>query len=1060
VIACPSCGRENPDGFAFCGFCRAALPAEAAVEVRKTVTVLFTDLTGFTTLSERLDPETVRAIQGRFLHAMKAVAERHGGTVEKFIGDAVMVVFGVPAVHEDDALRAVRAAVEMREALGELNQELRAAYDIELTAHTGANTGEVVVEEGSAERLATGDAVNVAARLEAAAAPGEILIGEATYRLTRAAVVVEPATPLDLKGKAKPVLAYRVTSVDPVAEGYLRRMDTPLVGREEELAELMAAFERVASERRCELVTLVAPPGAGKSRLTNEFIERVGPRSRVLIGRCLPYGDGITFWPLAEAVKEAAGIRDQDTPAAAVGRIEALVADPDGSRVGARVAAAIGLVEGDSGSLQETFWAVRRLFEAMAGRDPVVFVVEDVHWAEPALLDLLEYLVEFMREHPVLLLCTARPELRQSRPSFAALGGTVELEPLGQAQSEALVRHLAGDVPLPEDVLRHVVTVAEGNPLFVEELVRKLVEDGSLVRTNAHWELRGEMASLATPGTISALLAARIDALADGERSTIQRGAVVGRVFWWGALESLAPETERPEVGRNLQTLVRRGLIHPDRSSFAGEDAFAFGHILVRDAAYDSMPKSVRADIHERFADWLDHAAGDRLNEYEEIIGYHLEQAVQQRSSLGVAPREALALRAGARLVSAGLRASAQADHAAAANLLQRGVALLPADAPDRAEGLAALGQALFEGGDLDEAVTVLDEAVAVAERLGDRRVEHLARIRRRYIGVFRPVIYDLEAYWAEAEVSLAVLDALGEPAALAEALVIMGTSHFWRGWTEKAIVEVERALHLAALAGSPSQAYLAIRLLGMAMVNGETPVDEALERYRRITRDLPQGTAHEVGVLRHLGNMLLLADDEAELRATYRRLEELATDLALWMDLATMYRFLGELDSGLGDLDRAEAELRKSLAIYERIRVASHGTDIASLLASLMARRGRPRDARAFAEQAAGWLSPGDVGGETILFRAQAEIALSEGDLERALERAGAAVAVVEDTGYIVYRAEARAVLARVLAALGRTDEARATLDEAMELSRRKGDRRWMRVLRGLMDELAAGPV
>ena len=369
--------------------------------------------------------------------------------------------------------------------------------------------------------------------------------------------------------------AYRLLSVDPVAEGYLRRLDTPLVGRDAELAELLSAFDRVAAGRRCELTTIVAPPGVGKSRLTNEVAARVAGRGRVLIGRCLPYGDGITFWPVAEAVKDAAGIRDEDSPEAAASRIRALVSGEDAETVAARIAAAVGIGTGEGLSLQETFWAVRRLLESLAEHEPVAFVVEDVHWAEPALLDLLQYLVEFTREHPLLIVCNARPELTQTRAEWLALGTTITLERLSDAQSETLVRHLVGEASLPPDVVRHVVSVAEGNALFVEELVRKLIDDGSLVRTNAHWEMRGELAALATPGTISALLAARIDGLADGERSTIQCGAVVGRVFWWGAVETIAPEPERPAVGRHLQTLVRRGLIQPDHSSFSGEDAFS-----------------------------------------------------------------------------------------------------------------------------------------------------------------------------------------------------------------------------------------------------------------------------------------------------------------------------------------------------------------------------------------------------------------------------------------------------------------------------------------------------
>ncbi|MCA1726139.1 MAG: AAA family ATPase [Actinobacteria bacterium] len=1057
MALCPSCGRENPEGFAFCGYCRSALPSDGAVEVRKVVTVLFTDLTGFTTLSERLDPEAVRAIQGRFLHAMKTIAERHGGTVEKFIGDAVMAVFGVPAVHEDDALRAVRAAVEMRDELTALNDSLGRDYGIELSAHTGVNTGQVVVEEGSADRLATGDAVNVAARLEQAAAPGEILIGEETYRLTRAAVQAEPA-PATLKGKTDPVNAYRVSTIDPVAEGYLRRLDTPLVGREEELGEILASLDRVAAEARPELVTIIAPAGTGKSRLTNEATARASERGRVLIGRCLPYGDGITFWPVAEAIRQAAGIRDEDSAEEASARIGALVPGEDRARVVGGVAAAMGLGAGttDSQAIQETFWAMRRLFEAVAEDAPLTLVIEDVHWAEPALLDLIEYLVEFTHGHRLLILATARPEFGQVRPEWASLGRTIVLEPLSHEQSERLVRLLTGDRALPPEVLRHVVETAEGNPLFVEELVRKLIEDGSLVRTNAHWELRGEVRTLATPGTINALLSARIDSLADGERSTIQRGAVVGRVFWWGAVETLAAEAERPAVGGYLRTLVRKGFIHPDRSTFGGEDAFAFGHILVRDAAYESTPKAVRADLHERFAGWLERAAGDRMNEYEEIVGYHLEQAVLQRASLGMPGSRDLALQAGARLTRAGLRAEERGDHGAAANLLQRAVEVLPADAPGRVEALAAVGPILMELGRLLEAEAALDQAVRGAEAIGDRRLEHLARVRRTFVHVHAAHDEDLMALWGEADISLGILESIGDAASLSEALALIGTGRFYQGRTEEALQLVERALEQADRAEGHARAYWARRSLGNILIYGQTPVDEALVRLRALLEDVPPGSSFEASMRRHLGALYLLADMPAEARTSFERAREVASALGLWIDLGGIARGLGELELWAGRPGDAEPELREGVRIYERIRDFGHGTNLPSMLASTLARLGRPDEARGFAELGERWLSWEDVDGVQALYCAQTEVALAEGDALLAVERGRAAVASVESTGYTSHRAEARTVLARALLAAGHDAEARSVLAEAIALAERKGDRRVLRVARGLLGEPA----
>jgi class 3 adenylate cyclase len=582
VIRCSNCGQENPEGFKFCGACGAELvPESAGREVRKTVTVLFCDVTGSTSLGEQLDPETLRRTMSRYFEEIRRVVESHGGTVEKFIGDAVMAVFGIPRAHEDDALRAVRAAGEIRDRIGALGEEL----GIALSFRTGVNTGEVVAGEG--ETLVTGDAVNVAARLEQAASPGDVLVGASTFVLVRDAVLVEELEPLDLKGKREPVQTFRLVSVDPSAEAVARRLDAPLVGRERELARLAGDFEHAVAERACHLFTLLGPAGVGKSRLVAEFIAKVGNTADVLRARCLHYGDDITYWPL----------------------VEILLA------VGTEPESVIG------GSPVETQLAFRKLLESRAAGRPQVVVIEDIQWAEELFLDLIEHVADLSRDSPIFLLCIARQELLELRPGWG--GGklnatTILLEPLSAGESETLLEELTEGTEIDTDVRRRIVAAADGNPLFLEEMLAMAAEDGGR--------------ELVVPPTIQALLQARLDRLGADERDVIGRGSVEGEVFHRQAVESLATEASRTDVPEHLQMLVRKDMIRPEQPIFADDDAYRFRHLLIRDAAYDSLPKETRADLHERFAAWLAEHGG--LVELDEIVGYHLEQAYRNREAL------------------------------------------------------------------------------------------------------------------------------------------------------------------------------------------------------------------------------------------------------------------------------------------------------------------------------------------------------------------------------------------------------------------------------------------
>ncbi len=662
VLVCASCGHANSEGAKFCeecGFSLAPVPA-GAKEQRKTVTVLFCDLTGSTALGETLDPERLRALLARYFERMKAIVERHGGSVEKFIGDAVMAVFGVPVLHEDDALRALRAAAEMRDALPELG----------LQGRIGVMTGEVVT--GTEERLATGDAVNVAARLEQAAEPGEVLIGAPTLALAGDAAEVEPVKPLVLKGKAEPVPAYRLLSVREAPE---RRHEALFVGRERELALVGEVWERVQAEQRCELVTLTGDAGVGKSRLGAELLASI--EARVVRGRCLPYGEGITYWPVVEVLKQLDLLPPDEAAAEAIRSL-------------------LGRTDAQT-SAEEIAWAFRKTLEQAAAERPLVVVFDDIQWGEQTFLDLIEHVALLSSGAAILLLCLARPELSEHRPAWPV---TLRLEPLADEDVEELIPERIAD-----ELRARIARAAGGNPLFIEEMLAMA------------GEAEGEVV---VPPTLRALLAARLDQLETAERSVLERGAVEGEIFHRGAVQALVPE--ETQVTPRLAALVRKQLIRPDTPQLAGEDGFRFRHLLIRDAAYDALPKATRAELHKRFATWFEEH-GAELLELDEILGYHLEQACSYRAELGMPSDDELAGAARRRLTAAGRRAKLRQDNAAAVSLLERAVALVPPGEIDLALEVDIV-DALFEtgrGGDaLRRAGSLAERASAAGDRVGE----------------------------------------------------------------------------------------------------------------------------------------------------------------------------------------------------------------------------------------------------------------------------------------------------------------------------------------------------
>jgi class 3 adenylate cyclase/tetratricopeptide (TPR) repeat protein len=1016
MAVCTECGRQNADDARFCSACAAPLVAEQAAPraVRKTVTLLFCDMVDSTPLGERLDPESLRRVLTRWHESMRTVLERHGGTVEKFVGDAVMAVFGLPVAHEDDGLRAARAAVDMRVSLAQINAELEREYGVQIQVRTAVHTGDVVAGDG--ETLVTGDAVNVAARLEQSAKAGEILLGEQTARLLGDTAIVEPMPELTLKGKARPVPAWRLLSILPDVPAFTRPIATPFVGRRDELAELEAAFERASAKSRCEHVTVLGPPGIGKSRLMREAVASLGTRARVVVGRCLPYGEGITYWPLVDIVKEIAG----HEPRARL--VELLQHNENADLVADTVAAAVGAAEG-GGSTDETHWAIRTLLEALAGDRPLVVVLEDLHWAEPRFLDFVEYVAGFSRERPILLLASSRPELLESRPTWP----TLRLEPLAARDVDALMDALLADRTFLGTTRAKVLEAAEGNPLFVEQLLALQAEDA------------GADGELVVPPTLRALLAARIDRLESADRAVIERAAVEGRSFHRSAVAELLPIGERHEVGTRLLALARKELIRPDRSEFHGDDGFRFAHMLIRDAAYESTPKELRAELHERYADWLEKKAANYIHEYEELLGYHLEQACRYRRELAPVDghAHALARRAAARLSSAGRRAPSRGDASAALALLSRAVSLLPEGDLDRLRLLPDLGEALGMCGDFAGEMAVLDEAMEQAEAVGDSRTRSHAVLLRGRARTHREPAFTGEEALEEAKEALRVFEGLGDERGQSRAWAALADHHAFRGHFGTAREASERALEHAIAAGDERLETVARVHIATCLFFGAASLDEVLAyaeergaKVRAWSLHWQLGQAHAMRGQFDTARRLI-----AEQVSIHENLGNTFTvTLRRTMNLAEVERLAGNFEV-------AEQHLRQGyVALQEAGETGFLSTVAASLAETLYAQR-RFEEAEEYTLVSEDTAARDDYVSQIVWRSVRAKAIGSEGRLGDAERLAREAVVLAADTDSIDLRGDALMSLAEVLRLADRADEAVSVIEEALRLYEQKGN-------------------
>jgi class 3 adenylate cyclase len=919
VAVCAQCGRENPGDARFCNGCGAELAAARGAdsrEVRKVVTVLFCDMAASTAFADRADPEAVRAVLARYHARMRDVIERHGGTVEKFIGDAVMAVFGIPHVHEDDALRATRAAIEMRDELARL----------EIPARIGVNTGEVVAHPG--DSLVTGDTVNVAARLQQSAAIGQVLIGDATHALIRDVVIATRVDPLQVKGKVEALAAWDLVSVGAGTRGVRRSHDVPLIGRRSELRLLLEYVARSEEERRGQLVTLLGDAGVGKSRLVLELAASTD--SRVLTGQCLPYGQGIAYRPVADMV------RSLDGDGSASGLAQLLEPDQDAGLIAERVARAIGADPGPA-EAEEIGWGIRRMFEVLARDQPTVCVFEDVHWAEAALLDVIDNVALWSRNAPLVVIATARRDLLVERPQWS--GGrvnatTILLEPLTDEAASELIDVLPGGHALPDQDRSRLIATAEGNPLFIEQLLRFSADDE-------------------VPPTITALMAARVDQLSGLARQVISCAAVEGRVFHRAALLELLPEDDPGNVDDCLAELIRQELIDWDAAPGANQATYRFRHQLIRDAAYLGSSKRGRCERHQMLADWLQSAAG---SVDVAVVAHHVGEAVRYGHELGDPPNKIapLASRAASFYREAADVAVGRDELIAAMALLKRVVEILPAG--DSRAVVAAADRAIFTrrvlANEVENAVNLLQETAATAEP----RFRQFADVCARSAPLEGPNIDP-----ADIQATAQMFDTDPDPS-------IAG--RLWRIAADTLIdvarqtgagrIAATRSLELACRSGLTWLIHDATEALMDATMQGPGRIDELLQA----GENLAGASARTLLAAHYLRERCLLLAEMGDIDAS---LEAITYAGAIWREFGNESNLdlpwrTGTAYARAGLPDLAVAPLQQALAMS----IVEESTGLASTIAGELARAlaitDRYSEARSEAERARSYTEDDDL--------------------------------------------------------------------------------------------------
>jgi class 3 adenylate cyclase/tetratricopeptide (TPR) repeat protein len=895
-MRCRACRSQIPENGRFCPGCGIKADDASMREVRKTVTVLFCDLANSTELIERFDAEVIHDLMTRYFTLMHDCLVSHGGTVEKFIGDAVMAVFGIPVVREDDPLRAILAAVDMCAALNELNERMAYMGNLRVAIRIGINTGEVLTSEqpAGAQALATGSTVNLAARLEQHAGHGEVLLGPQTYRAVAGAIISEPVGPLRLKGIAEQVVAHRLIDIRPGSPAFARRLDTPLVGRLKELRELDLILDRCARERHCALLRLFGDPGVGKSRLAAEYERLVRQRGGVVAaGRCRAYEEGPSLLPLADALRSLTEVAADD---------DARMLEPDTARAVATLRAGI-LRDGAPGAdVTEVTWAAARLIESLGRDRPVLLVFDDLHWADPMLLDTIRLVASKIEQATVIILCIARADFISQ---WHALGheltnsATQLLRPLSAEDTRTLVGILSDLSAHDLAATEKIVERAEGNPLFAEQLVA-ILEDGADPGT--------------LPPTISQLIAARLDLLEVSQRAVLCAASIVGRDFTLGALGVVSPGLSGPPGGRELDlmlnALIRRRLIQRASTVVDSDITLRFASTAVREVAYVSVPKRVRADLHERLADWLESADEGSAVLAAEVIGTQLEQAYLALSDLG--PRDVRTREIGGRaaehLAAAGIMALRRSDMRRATSLLERGNSLFPRDAPARAACMEGLAEARIAIGEVKSGLQMMKRSRQVAMRLGDAAVVSHARLQLVYLE--QPGAQFTASLTVASEV-LPVFESSHDELGLARAWLRVGQVRQSQGRFGAAVDTLNRALGHASAAGAELERASVLGALALSLWQGPEPVHLAIEQCRRLLAEHSStGLTVRAALSCPLAVLLATAGESEPARELVADAQKIIHEIGHAYAAATVPIFAAAVESLAGDWERAVSML------------------------------------------------------------------------------------------------------------------------------------------------------
>jgi class 3 adenylate cyclase/tetratricopeptide (TPR) repeat protein len=1063
---CPSCGTQaRDDDASFCGTCGKQLPEMAPengdVQDRdfKRISVIFCDMVRSVETADRLDPEINDRIMDRYHQVIRTVAERHGGAVGAVVGDGVLIVFGVPIWYEDHALRAVQAAHELRKALTELDREMSERYSVTVKVRMGVHTGEALVGPKAGPEGVRGEIPNLAHRLQSAAKELDteeepVLLSQATMQLVRDAVKVDALGPLRLEGLQQPVSAYRLVSIDREATRRRRLTDIPLVGRVQEVRLFQELFQRTVAEETCHLVRLLGPGGVGKTRLVEEFWNKVGDQAKVLGAHCLPYGEGITYWPLVVMIRQAADITATDPPSAAYDKLRALVgSEPGAARITTGVAQMLGVGAG-AGSQTEIAWALRRLLEVLAQERPLVVVIDDLHMAEDTLLDAIEYVAEEIRDAPVMLVCIARAELLERRRGWAGAklnSFSLGLSPLSMAEEREHIGRVLDRKQLEQPIHERIAgmtdriaELSEGFPLYAEDyvaLLEDLLAEGS----------EAALDKLPAPPTIGDLMNDRLERLGLDERAVIQRAAVVGKQFHVADVIALTPDHDRHRVEAALEALASRELVQRDPDPVPllpaeeSGDAYKFRHVLMRETAYERIVKETRTELHERYATWLETAASpERMAEFDELIGFHLAEAYRYRADLGFNSEEdrRLAQRAGERLAAAGRRAANRGNIQVSLKLLERAVQLLPEGHQARLDAALDLADGRTDAGEFERAVHEYQGVVEAAKTARNPTLLMHARLGLLDVMSFRDPERVLGGT-SEIQEAILLFVRAGDDLGLVKARRLNAYVNFAVGRTGVAEAEARRAVELAERKGFENLEAKARRLLCIILFWGSTPLDEVVG-YAEQTMAWASArniASPQAAALNVLGRAAAMRGDFELARRLNQQARDIKIDMGEVLTAAADSVADGLVELLADEPAAAEVTLRTGLATLEEMGGTGPLANVAAMLARALIAQGNDQEAEQHTRICEELAATSQLDSQIKWRSLRAIILARRGELAEAEDLSQDAVHLAASCEQPDTQAEALADRAEVLRLAGKNSAATKALERAIKLYMSKGN-------------------